>query len=96
MDIPVLARGAGDSPPSEQEFTIEKNVPLVELGPQGWNCKYPFDAMEVGDSFVVGDTAKQANAARSYASHRRKSGKTEAWFTVRKTPDGCYRCWRVA
>ena len=77
------------------EFTIEKNVPLVEVVRRAGGFKYPFDEMEIGDSFVVGDTVKQASAARTYASQRRKRGKSEAWFTVRKAPDG-YRCWRLA
>jgi len=65
-------------------FQIEKNVPLPK--------KYPFDEMEVGDSFELLDTMKRNTvniAARRYGD---KTGKK---FVVR-TKDKKLRCWRLA
>lgn len=63
---------------------VEKNVPLPK--------KYPFDEMEVGDSFELLDTMKRNTvniAARRYGD---KTGKK---FVVR-TKDKKLRCWRLA
>lgn len=59
-------------------FTIEKNVPVsLHLG--GGSTKYPFQDMDVGDSFVVQDDGRGikkvrsavASAARAYSIRRR-------------------------
>lgn len=52
---------------------------------------YPFDQMEVGDSFLCNgfERHKLTSAAHSWGRvHQQK-------FSVRKTAEG-YRCWRVA
>lgn len=64
-------------------FRIEKNVPLPE------KTVYPFDDMEVGDSFfddTSGESKIRGEAGRASVMGRK--------FKVKKTPDG-YRCWRV-
>ena len=65
-------------------YEIEKGVPI----PDG-RAAYPFEAMEVGDSFV----AANKWVGRSAWSWGRARGKK---FSVRKQPDGTVRIWRVA
>ena len=61
---------------------IDKNVPLP--------ARFPFEQMEVGDSFVITTKRQTASvAARRYGDkHGRK-------FITRKMPDGTIRCWRT-
>jgi len=59
--------------------------------------KYPFDRMEVGDSFFLGDEDLPNSAAsslRSSASRYSSTVDTQARFTIRRV-DGGYRAWRV-
>lgn len=72
-------------------FKIEKGVEA----PAGTKRrKYPFQDMDIGDSFFIEDASPRHNhqiyAAASYAGSRH--GKT---FTVR-TVEGGYRVWRLA
>jgi len=68
------------------DFEIEKGIPL----PARPNKVYPFDQMEVGDSFLIPD--HKYRAVQAAASRAGKcSGKR---FTVRNTKEG-YRCWRI-
>lgn len=68
---------------------VDKNVPLKSTTGRSGPWKYPYETMEVGDSF-------ETPAATIYASvsqrMRRHPGKI---FTVRKV-NGVYRCWRTA
>ncbi len=66
-------------------YKIEKNVSIARA------TKFPFSAMEVGDSFAVPEEDHKSCAVT--ASGVNKS--TDKRFTVRKH-DGAYRCWRVA
>lgn len=68
----------------DPEFKIEKGV---TFSPRG---KYPFLAMEIGDSFFV--PANLYRRVISAASHM--GSRKELKFSFRKTNDG-YRCWRV-
>lgn len=65
---------------------IRKNVPMPRHG----KTKYPWHAMEVGDSFAfpAGTESKAAYAAAYSAS---RDGKK---FITRKQNDGTYACWR--
>lgn len=66
---------------------VEKNVPV-----QGFKLnKYPFLLMDVGDSFAFDGPREKLAAAASYAGLRHGLK-----FSVRKTAEGNYRCWRVA
>jgi hypothetical protein len=63
---------------------IEKNIPIPD------KLAYPFDALEIGDSFEVqGKTTKQF-AGKVYISGK-KLGKK---FTMRATTAGV-RVWRI-
>ena len=52
--------------------------------------KYPFDSMNVGDSFSLSE--KDRGSASGAASNYGKAYKRK--YTVRKIDDGQYRCWR--
>ncbi len=74
------------------EVTIEKNIPV----PVTNTFKYPFEEMEVGDSFLIsGDEAvRKLRSAAAYHSRR-----SEAKYSVRSVSEGDsvgVRCWRIA
>ena len=69
-------------------FTIEKNVPMPKTSRVS---KYPFDKLEVGDSFLVAGGKKGTVAAAANAAAKRLERK----FTVRVVEDGV-RVWRIA
>lgn len=63
---------------------IEKNIPIPG--------RYPFEQMEVGDSFAIPTSIKRQTvsvAARRYGDKHNKT------FVTRKMPDGTIRCWRT-
>jgi len=68
---------------------IDKNIPFVES--KAYTSKYPFNKMNIGDSFLVEvqDERKIASAASYFGT--RNSMK----FSVRNTDKGL-RCWRIA
>jgi hypothetical protein len=65
-------------------FVVEKNIPLP--------LKFPFDQMEVGDSFAIPSEVKRATVA-VYA--RRYGDKHGMKFITRQMTDGIIRCWRT-
>ena len=70
-------------------FEIEKNVPI----PSQINGKqiYPFDKMEIGDSFVFEkEFMNKVHYAKSQYGRR-----NEKKFALRRISDGRYRCWRI-
>jgi hypothetical protein len=76
-------------------YEIEKNIPMKTRG------KYPFNEMEVGDSFFVPNPfhnkARQAALARNGKRYRKRAGKTQRFVTrtaVHMTATGV-RIWRV-
>lgn len=72
-------------------FTIESNIPR----PRGWGGKqkYPWDEMEIGDSFYVKGTtvSRLCQAALSHAKSRNNGKK----FSCRSEKGGA-RVWRIA
>jgi hypothetical protein len=66
------------------QIPIDKGVPLP--------LKFPFDKMEVGDSFAIPQDVKRPTIA-VYA--RRYGDKHNMKFVTRKMPDGTIRCWRT-
>lgn len=66
---------------------IEKNVPMP-LGPG--RKKYPFDDLQIGDSFVI--DAKRRPAASLYKAQKKLSRK----FSCYRVAKGKYRIWRTA
>jgi hypothetical protein len=75
----------------QQQFKIEKKVPLPNAGSRF--SAYPFEAMEVGDSFAIA-TREDAERVRGTAySWAHRNGKAK--LTIRRQADGTYRCWRI-
>lgn len=76
--------------PASAEIKIDKNIPV----PGNGECarKYPFNKLEIGDSFAMpGDVL--LGKFRSAAWHFARTNKIT--LSVRKTDSG-YRCWRTA
>lgn len=73
-----------------KEYQIEKNVELPNKFTQG--VKYPFDQMEVGDSFAFNYEEEKRVSANAYNFKKNNPGRK---FTVRKLSDAQGRCWRV-
>lgn len=72
-------------------YKIEKNIQI----PLKRTRKYPFDEMEVGDSFMIeGYTPKKIVSITSSANSFCKTHRNGWKFTVRKI-EGDIRIWRV-
>ena len=63
---------------------VEKNVPIP--------ARYPFDKMEVGDSFALPPSAARNSVT---VSAGRYGNKHNMKFIVRIMPDRTLRCWRT-
>lgn len=63
---------------------VEKNVPIP--------ARYPFDKMEVGDSFAVPLGVARDAVAVSAGCYGEKH---QMKFIVRLMPDRTMRCWRT-
>lgn len=74
------------------DFPIEKGVEIPKItrvGSGGNNRKYPWNEMEIGDSFFV----PGANA-RQFGTTSQASKRTGKRFTMR-TVEGGVRVWRI-
>ena len=69
---------------------IDKNVQMPLSSSQ--RASYPFDQMEVGDSFVVSDRAQMESARVSTYKRYHSTGQK---FATRRLPEGL-RIWRIA
>lgn len=63
---------------------IEKGVPIPR--------RYPFEHMQVGDSFAV---PEGINRTRVSIAAMRYGREHKMKFTVRQMPDRSLRCWRL-
>ena len=72
----------------KQEIKIEKGIPLPPIGRPPI---YPWQEMEVGDSFLVSSDSRRIRNIASVTNRRHPLKR----FAVRKQPDGMYRVWRV-
>lgn len=74
------------------EFKIEKGVkaPPLLCGPYS---RYPFRDMKVGDSFVV--AADETAGTRVRSASRQYGLRHQMRFSVRRMPNGDWRCFRV-
>lgn len=76
------------------EFKIEKGLPVI-MGKRGKKPKYPFGAMEIGDSFFVADDDEGKAVSRArVTAHTFSNRHSEYKFTCSKL-DGGLRIWRV-
>lgn len=73
---------------------LDHHIPLPASGRKafGNTSLFPFRAMNVGDSFAV-PYGLHDKVSQSSAYFRKAYG---IRVTVRKMPDGSYRCWRIA
>lgn len=76
---------------------IEKGVPIPRSLREAAPCPYPFDGMEIGDSFAVpheGDRKGAAQRVRMFALRRARNGEPFA-IAVREEKGGTIRVWRI-
>jgi hypothetical protein len=71
-------------------FKIEKGIPMPRRG-RPCGSKYPFDQMEIGDSFVIPD--EKVKSVRAIVVSRRKTRKDPHCYVVGRYQNS-YRCWR--
>lgn len=77
-----------------ETYKIEKGIPIPKVGR---TRKYPFQEMEIGDSFLYDKEFSRenmtliSNAARAWSN----KGNYGYKFTVHKTEDNKIRIWRV-
>lgn len=78
----------------QTEIKIERGVPMPRRGCGlfGRPPKYPWLAMETGDSFLVTGISRPSISRMACAFGRRHGLK----FATRKQPDGSIRVWRIA
>lgn len=85
----------------DKEFEIEKGIPIPDKrnpgGSSKGQTKYPFQEMEVGDSFLYNDKLNDekgqrniANNARNWCKHHQLNWK----FIARQISQGV-RIWRI-
>lgn len=72
------------------EFTIDKDTPVPKQVGAGRKMKYPFESMQVGDSFFMKD-AKGKTISRICGSH----GKRLSRRFISRTVEGGVRVWRT-
>lgn len=85
-------------------FTIEKGIPCPALQPRGASSKYPFDKLEVGDSFFVpvslkeGETAEHAMSRlrSNIEGNKRRAVKLSGHYVAVRVVEGGVRVWRTA
>lgn len=71
-------------------FKIEKGIPISPI--RFRETTYPFGEMAQGDSFAL-KKAEEAALRAAIAAYRKQNRGSQ--FTVRKQPDGDFRCWRI-
>jgi hypothetical protein len=73
-------------------YTIEKNIPMPpQEKREHAKRKYPFNQMEVGDSFLVGKENREKTRIACFNEGVRK----KKLFKVTKDLEGEIRCWRL-
>lgn len=71
-------------------YKIQKNIPIPTKMSTGRKSIYPFESMDIGDSFAA--PAGKAKSVRSKVTKENKLGDKK--FTVR-TIDKYIRVWRI-
>ncbi len=69
---------------------IDENVPMPERAKARKHSIYPFDDMEISDSFFVEGVKGREFCRFAYEAGKRFNKK----FAVRSVEGGC-RCWRI-
>jgi len=73
------------------DLTIERGVPLPGRVAASQKTKYPFAAMDVGDSFRISEAAMR-NARNSAYLYAKRHGQR---FSCRRVSDTAFRVWRI-
>lgn len=82
-------------------FNIEKNVERLDAYEAAKDYKYPFNKMEVGDSFLYStgytksEYSKINSAACNYVRRQYEIKNIVLEFEIRKTHENGIRVWRV-
>jgi hypothetical protein len=63
---------------------VESGIPIPR--------SFPFNQMQVGDSFAIPPHTKRGTVAVAAMRYGDKHGMK---FVTKKMPDGSYRCWRT-
>lgn len=71
---------------------IDKNVPVAANG-RRYRGKYPWDDMDVGDSFTAGPNTSEINGAQRGASLHSRNGSGKKYITRRE--GALVRVWRI-
>lgn len=79
------------------KYKIEKNIDINDYPPRGGSVsQYPFQKMEVGDSFICGEYSKKyMSRISNYVKRNPRLKKLGYKFSFRTLSDGNIRCWRV-
>ena len=72
-------------------ITIEKNIPIPSPAGRGRAKRFPFDEMEVGDSFFASGVSRTTMSSKFAEYHKHTSKR----FTARSQEGGA-RYWRIA
>lgn len=81
----------------DKKFEIEKDIPVPK---RGRKHKYPFESMQVGDSFVFADPYTRAAQSRAscalcgWKKHSSVEGVKDRMYITRKVGD-VLRVWRL-
>jgi len=84
----------------EYKFELEKGIPVPPITSARLGLlKYPFDKLEVGDSFSIKLNEKQSYKKTAMkicaaAGYYGKKFKPKKLYTIRLCSD-CVRCWRI-
>jgi hypothetical protein len=73
---------------------MAKRIPITKIDtgvPLPGSVKYPFDKLDVGDSFVVG-ISKRSSVSSAATNYGKRTGTK---FVVRKIEDDKLRVWRT-
>lgn len=77
--------------PEPSSFVVESGIPMPSKR-TGYET-YPFDRMNVGDSFAIRSETMRKRASSACVAYAKKNPDTK--FGIRRVGDGGWRCWRV-
>ncbi len=69
---------------SAPKIIIEKGISIPD---KNYRMKYPWDYINVGESFLIPNTVKQPHSLRGYAKNHGLK------VTIAKDHKGKFRCW---
>lgn len=77
-------------------YPIENDIPIPPRNRSGGTaCKYPWDLLEVGQSFLVHHRSKYPGSIAASGNERATRKKSGKYYIGRRAEDGGYRIWRT-